>query len=632
MVQFLLRLQPTFVIIMFLIAPFCGFAQIETRADSTQNQDVLQMVSDSLRESLEKNPKQSKFNKFLRKLLTKKPVSKKGDSTTIQYGQLRQDFQNFEGKIIRHINISVLDPFGSSLGDSIEHAHSFLGKFGNFLHIETNKSVIRNYVLQKPGEALDSLKIIETERLIRSEGFIREVVVVAVPVGQDSVDLQVRTIDAWTLVPSIIFNGNYAGVGLKERNFIGLGHDFNTKYKKNLDTKKNVFLFAYSLPNIRKSFIGLNLEYETTERREFNKVIALERKFFSPLTRWAGGIDLSQRALYDSIANPDNQIIEENFRYYLQDFWGGYSFRLFNDEATVGERLNNLVVSARYYNLNFSKHPNHEIDPENFYSDERFYMLGVGTSRWGYVQDRFINNYNFVEDVPVGRLYGITTGIKHKNQKSRLYLGGQYKMGNYFKHGYFGFNVQFGGFFGKRRFEQSVFSLEANYYSRLMTWKRWKFRTFIYSKLIFGGNRDKSYGDHLTFNEDDPSGMRGYNSAAVFGNKKILTHFKFQSYMPYELLGFRLSPFFSSSFGLINQDNKSLLKGRFLAKIGLGLMVTNDYIVFTNIQLSVAWYNSIPTEGHNIIKGNAFSNEDFRVMTYDFDKPRTIHYNPYVVY
>lgn len=616
-----------------LIFLFCHqsvFSQIKTINDTIPSDTISK--DEKFLESLEEYKNKSKFNRLIHKLFIRNPKTKKGAETSDRFGESQPSFKDAEGKIIRNIYIETLDPFGYSLTDSTQVPQTFLGKTGNFLHVKTKKFVVRNYLLLKEGEAVDSLEILESERLIRSRRFIRRVQIRTVPAadGSDSVDLMVRTLDSWSIIPNMTYSGSKVGLRLRDRNFMGWGHDFDNRYRQNFDTGKNRFQTRYTIPNIQRTFISFNIGYFSDEDNDYTKSVSLQRRFFSPLTRWAGGVYVGQRAFQDSIPN-DKGIVAQNFKYNLQDYWGGYALRLFHSQRILASRLNNLIVSGRYFNVDYVDSPSILIDPVNFYSDEEFYLLGLGISQRGFVQDKFIRNYDIVEDIPVGMSYGITTGFQNKNQKSRFYLAGSFKMGNYYRLGYFGFEAQYGGFLIDSKTEQSVFSLKTNYYTRLMSWGRWKFRNFISTNLIIGNNRVDSRGDRLTLNEHDPGGVEGFHSLDLIGTNKWLTNIQVQSYSPYEFLGFRISPFLSSSLGFISNEGEKLLTSKLYAKIGLGVMFTNDYLIFNNFQLSFAWYNNIPGQGDNIFKTNTFDNHDYELMDFDFGKPELIEYNPYFV-
>jgi len=605
-----------------------AYSQVEEKKDSVSTEIE---KDKNFTESLEKYKNKSKFNRFIHKIFVKNPGTPKAKRTSERFGESDVNYKDFEGKIIRNIEISSYDPFGYSLNDSLALPESFLEKTGNTLHIKTKQFVVKNYILTKKGEPLDSLKLMESERLIRSQRFIRRVRIDPVQIGNDSIDLHVKTLDSWSIIPNLTYSGSKVGLRLRDRNFLGFGHDFDNRYRQNFETGKYRFQTRYTIPNIQQTFIGFNIGYYSNEENEYTKGISLERKFFSPLTRWAGGVYVGQRVYQDSIPNQEG-IMAQNFKFNLQDYWGAVSFQLSKKEKTTAERLNNLILSARFFQVAYVQSPVPEIDEVNFYADENFYLMGLGVSRRGFVQDRFIRNYDIVEDIPIGLSYGITAGIQNKNKKNRFYLAGEFKMGNYYRLGYFGFETQYGGFLVKDKPEQLVFSFNTNYYTRLMSWGRWKFRNFISTELVVGNNRANSRGDRLTLNENDPSGIPGFYSRDVIGTKKWLTNIQVQSYSPYEFLGFRFSPFLNSSLGLISNKGEKLFQGKLYAKIGLGVLFTNDYLIFSNFQLSIAWYNTIPGSGNNIIQTNTFDNTDYELMDFEFGKPELIRYNPYIVY
>lgn len=609
-----------------------GYAQIPKNEKDSITQDTLK-GNENLKifRNLESNRNKNSFNHFLHRVLIKRPETRKAVATTNRFEDNTYTFSIAEGKIIRNITINTRDPFGYSLTDSTQLPDKFLEKAGNTLHIKTKKFVIRNYLLMKEGEKFDSLKLIESERLIRRQRFTRRVIIEYRLVGEnlDSVDLNVNTLDSWTIVPNATYSGSKVGIRLRDRNFMGWGHDFDNRYRQNFETGNHQFSTRYTIPNIQKTYIGLSVGYHSNEENDYTKGISLQRRFFSPLTRWAGGVYVGQRSYRDSILN-DFQLPIQDIKFNFQDFWGGYAIPIFNLENTTSERLNNLIISGRYFKLDYQERPAPEIDDVKFYTNEDFYLMAIGVSRRGFVQDRFIRNYDIVEDIPVGMSYGLTSGIQRKNQKNRLYYGVGMKFGNYYRLGYFGFEAAYGGFLNGRKAEQTVLSLSGNYFTRLMSWGNWKFRNFLSSNLILGDHRVDSHGDRLTLNERDPLGIPGFRSLEVVGTKKWLTNVQIQSYSPYDFLGFRLSPFLSGSFGLIGNEN--LLKGKMYTKIGVGVLFTNDYLVFSNFQLSFAWYNSIPGQGENIFKTNAFNISDYELMDFDFGKPELIPYNPNVAY
>ncbi|WP_300097128.1 hypothetical protein [Flavobacterium sp.] len=64
----------------------------------------------------------------------------------------------------------------------------------------------------------------------------------------------------------------------------------------------------------------------------------------------------------------------------------------------------------------------------------------------------------------------------------------------------------------------------------------------------------------------------------------------------------------------------------FFSQIGIGFLITNNYLVFRNFQISLAFYPTIPGNGNNIFKTNSFETTDFGFQDFGLDKPRTVIY------
>src|SRR5690606_35799901 len=110
--------------------------------------------------------------------------------------------------------------------------NSWLEKTGNNLHVKSKEGTIRNFLLIEKDRPLDMLQLEESERLLRTQRYIRsvEVIVKPVPNTTDSVDVFVNVLDSWSLIPSVALSTNTNALRLRERNFLGLGHEFNNQF------------------------------------------------------------------------------------------------------------------------------------------------------------------------------------------------------------------------------------------------------------------------------------------------------------------------------------------------------------------------------------------------------------------
>lgn len=142
--------------------------------------------------------------------------------------------------------------------------------------------------------------------------------------------------------------------------------------------------------------------------------------------------------------------------------------------------------------------------------------------------------------------------------------------------------------------------------------------------MVFGGNRMAIIRDQVNLNGD--TGIQGFESNTLLGTQKFLFTLQTQSYSPWDLLGFRISPFANITMGMIGDKDNPLYKSNIFSKIGLGVLLTNDYLVFNGFQISFAYYPRIPDSGDGIFKSNSFKNTDLILPDYQVGKPIVVPY------
>lgn len=617
-----------FIFILFFCICSNGFSQVKPTEKDTAK----------MYRNIEKYSKKRGFTKFLHKLIFEPTEKKKANPIREPKKRL---YKNYEGKIIRNINIHTLDPFGFSVSDTTRKARNWTERTGNRIHIKTSKLAIKNLILLRKNRPLDSLLVKESERLIRSQRYVRQVVITAQPVSanSDSVDVSIRVLDSWSLIPKVSASTSRTSIELNERNFLGSGHEFSNRFINRNDDGKNAYRMIYTVPNIMNTFIRTSVSYQIDLENNYGKTIGIDRPFYSPFTRWAGGIFIEEQFRRDTLQNAEGAYALQNFKYDSQDVWGGHSFRIFKGN-TEDDRTSNLIFAARALAVKYKERPAIEYDSINFYSNENFYLAGIGISSRQYVEDEYLFNYGIIEDVPVGKVYGITGGYQVKNGIGRLYAGARASYGNYFKWGYLSTNFEYGTFFRDSKAEQTAFTFQANYFTNLMNiGNRWKFRQFIKPQVILGTNRLPTNGDYLTINQDTHfqgnfgsgnfgrtgAGIQGFNSA-IFGTKKVVLSLQTQFYSPWDLWGFRLNPYFNFTGAILGTEEVGITQSKLYSSVGIGLIISNDFLVFNTFQLSLSYYPSIPGQGTNIINTNSFQSEDFGFQDFELGKPRTIIY------
>lgn len=613
-----------------LCSCFTGFSQEEK--EGTQNDSI------KIYKQIEEFSRKRKFTKMLHNLVFK-PTSRNRKSRI----KVRDfpSYRPYEGKIIRDIIIETLDPFGYSVYDTVSKPRNWAEATGNKIHKRTNASTIRDLLLFKKDTPLDTLLLKESERLIRSQSFVRSALITAqLPEAErksDSVDVTVRVLDSWSMIPEGSFSTSRSSLGIRERNFIGMGHELRFRFTRRFYEGNNAYDTRYIIPNFKNTFVRTSVGYRRNIDKSYYKGVNIERNFYSPFTRWAGGVYVDQQFRKDSLPDATSSMSYESYKYNTYDIWGGHSFRIFEGE-TENDRTTNLITSGRFLRVDFTEKPLEEFDPADFFSSETFYMGSIGIASRQYVQDEYIFKYGIVEDVPVGTIYGLTGGYQRKNHSERFYLGGRIAYGNYFSWGFLSTNFEVGSFLKNNRAEQTTYSFQANYFTHLMDLgPAWKMRQFIKPQVVFGTNRLNTIADRLTINENgnilgiygsdydelNLMGIQGFQSS-IYGTQKFLLTLQTQFYAPWNLVGFRLNPFLNYTFAMVGQENQPISSSKNFSSIGVGVIISNDYLVFDTFQLSFSFFPKIPGYGDNLLRTNTFHTSDFGFQDFDFGKPRPV--------
>lgn len=152
---------------------------------------------------------------------------------------------------------SIKYDIGDAFDDSKYHtkydkwAYDFL----NWIHIETRESVIRKLLLFNVGDEIDSIKIQESERFLRTQNYLSDAKITLENENGKNI-ANVHTSDNWTLaIPvGLGFGGkewayknlNWS-IGIQESNFLGLGQKLGFYFAH--DYYRDIWSVEYSDPH-----------------------------------------------------------------------------------------------------------------------------------------------------------------------------------------------------------------------------------------------------------------------------------------------------------------------------------------------------------------------------------------------
>jgi len=610
----------------FKIITLLFLVLISTHDFALAQQKTVKKDSTQIYSEIESFSKRGKFTKFMYSIIFR-PVasaSNQKKSKKKAYKKLIQKpYSTFEGKVIRHINIETLDPFGYSIGDTIFRSPNLLSKAGNELHVKSQRITIRNLLLIHQNQVFDSLLVKESERLVRSQRYIRDVsfFVKAAAKRSDSVDVFIRELDIWSIIPKGSVSTSSSTINLADKNFLGLGHEFQGDFTRNYKEGINSYHTNYSIPNIKNSYVRGAVHFGKEGDTNFNRSFTIDRPFFSPFARWAAGVNFTQQFFNDSVHIDPLNLGLLRFKFNSQDYWGGYAIQLFKGNGEYS-RTTNFISALRFLRVRYIEKPGEMYDNQHMFTDENLYLASFGISTRQYVQDKYIFKFGITEDVPIGRVLSLTGGFQEKNNDNRIYLGARVSVGNYFRWGYLSSNFEYGTFFRASHFEEGVYTASVNYFTGLIELGKWKFRQFVKPAVTIGFNRFAS--DSLTLN--DGYGLDGFHSTELQGTSRLLLTLQTQAYAPWNFIGFRFGPFLSYSLGMLGDEVHGFKNSKVYSKIGVGVLIKNENLVFNTFQITLSFYPIIPGIGGNIFKMNSFSTADFGFRDFEIGKPGPVNF------
>jgi hypothetical protein len=527
----------------------------------------------------------------------------------------------YEGSVIRKINIKVYDPFGHSITDTTEHKLNFIQKTGNRLHIKSKHWVIQNKFLFKINDTLNPLSLSETERLLRQSIYVNDarIFVSGVP-NTDSVDVNVIVLDE---SPSFI-NGAVTDVSgnasYTNQNLLGFGQQFQQYVGF---TKPDLMDYSgyYNVANIDHTYISSRIAY-ATNKDGTSIGLSFDRPFYSPLTKWAGGINVNKSWKYYPYTDSTNGELK---KFLLQstgyDVWAGKSFKI-NSRRRFFNQSTNIIVGERYYANVFDERPSFAIDKQKTNLGTYSFIGNVGLSVQQFYKEKFIYRFGANEDVPHGFilqfLYGAT---KREFNDTRYYTGMEIARALHIKEGYFSATLSYGIFFNKYSANDITANFKMNYFCDLYRIGKWYFREFVNYNFVIGMNKMPS--ERVTLSSGE---LYGFNPGSLSGTSKMVMNIETVAYAPYNLAGFRFAPVLLIGGGMIGDQNNNLLQSNLYQAYALGLMVRNENLLINTFEISFGAYPFLPDGHNNVFKLNPIAGFTLRVRVFSISKPSFISY------
>ncbi|BAX81375.1 BamA/TamA family outer membrane protein [Labilibaculum antarcticum] len=543
--------------------------------------------------SLKRGAGKRKFTKELYNLFFVSP-DKLNPTDTIKTERSEVAFLQYQGKTIRNISIRVLEPFGPTLYDTTQIAHTWLETTGNKLHNTSRRNHLRKLLRLSEGDAVDPYNLADNERLIRELSYVKDAYFRVIPVlgSQTLVDLQLWVKDQFSWGANMkVGSLSSTEFEIYSRNLYGLGHEFSNSFEFDSDKdQKYGYTGRYKIRNIRKSYIDATFTYQNTYEKAVVQV-DLDRSFATYNTKYAGGFTLSQTMRSDEIQKDDPIINEIPLDFNYGNIWFGRSYKIKSRNKFARRKL---YITGRISGREFFERP--EVGPalnQSFHNNIH-YLTSISLSQIQYYKSNLIYNFGRTEDIPYGSLAQLTMGYEDREYSHRRYLGFDFQKAAYLSKSrtYFFNRVALGGYFNSQKFEQGVLLGQTKFFSRIRNLGPLRLRNFADLQYTLGIRR---FPDEFISLLTD-TGIRGFSKEDVIGTQKLVLNLETVAFTPYTLGGFRFAFYTFADMGFIGSNKKNILKEKFYYGVGFGIRLNNENLVFKTIQLRLAFYPKAPSD------------------------------------
>ena len=276
----------------------------------------------------------------------------------------------------------------------------WVNRLVNKVHLRTRDSTVRHALLFKTGDLYRPSRLQESERVLRSAGYLYDAEIRPLRYENGVVDVVVTTRDVWTLQGEIGYGrgggANSVHIGIQDKNFLGLGKDL--QFRRSSDVDRTSSTFQYQDPNLAGGRVRLDLLYSDNSDGSA-AAFAVGRPFYSLDARWASGLRVGNDDRVDSLYAHGE--IDQQFRHRIEfgEISGGWSPGLVG--GTAMRRLAGFTFERDRFETT-------ELytDPSLLPGDRTLAYPWVGFES---IQDRFVESHDLdliarTEDLQLGRV------------------------------------------------------------------------------------------------------------------------------------------------------------------------------------------------------------------------------------
>ncbi len=398
-----------------------------------------------------------------------------------------------QGYIIRSITVDAQNVFNPEIPEE----SGVVGRWGNRLHIVTREETIRQELLFMEGEPYDPNLIEEAVRHLRTRSYLTEVSIESrFDETAKAADIIVHTRDQWSLIIGATFGGtsenSTAGLDFGDKNLLGLGQSLNYSFRT--DNSGFSHTYGYRDPTLFGSRYDFWFEHKAVPN-ELIYNTRLERPFYALATPEAHGVDYTRKS-------------------HAEPGWAFNSYRL---GAYLGRGIDlDGAVLRTYLRISAGEEYVREgTDPIETLRDNKLLIAAdFLNSPHDYAEERYIEKFRQVEDIPLGGRYSVFLGPRLKefgsttsDVSASLLVT---KWHRFFEKDYLYTSLHVAK--NDDQFNDNYTDLQLRYY----------FRHFPYQSIVGRFQLSTSQSETNRFTIGGTNGLRGYKADEFTGRNQLI--------------------------------------------------------------------------------------------------------------
>ncbi len=498
--------------------------------------------------------------------------------------------------IIRKISIITLDIFDTTDTKYKKFPFPLINK----IHFDTKDHVIKRELLFKEGEPFETDLLEESIRNIRALPFFDEIETKIQPVSSDTIDIEIYIVEQWTTILgtkyAIQANQHNYGLYIMDYNLFGFGQAVKFSWAKTVEGIQKEFYFSENRVLNSHLQFTYHLKNYAAGRSNF---ISIGRPFYSIRSKMSFEFNYNNYHGWQGVYENENKL--SSFHLSETDFNSRLSYLIFR-QGLQSARLSFVYYINQIDLSDFLPAPTQHLS--ELPAENQTFGAGIDWIKLLYQKTQFIDKFEVIEDISLGRLISFYVGKSVEVQNGRhdkLYFYGKLAKSRFLFNRLYLFGQYEGYTYRDQNFKQFVNTV--------------KFKSFIglpaKNLLAINGefisSRNIPIQKQLFLGENQ--GLRGFKTYFKTGQNRIVFNFEERFYSKINFYSLRLGTALFIDTGYI-WDNTEVFKDQSpFTAIGFGFRFgTPKANNASMIRIDFAWrFHSGPGLSVSLGKNHFFS-------------------------